>query len=697
MKSDSDKLIRLLIVDEGLHQAEIITSALRSFGLHVLAEFAEDSDSMCEIISSKSVDLVIFSLELPDFSLQQFQHLIKECGRHFLVVGMARNITEEMTLQAMKQGVQDVVKSESLELMALVIKREAENLKTWRKAVSIEKGLHESEKRCQSLLANSKDAVAYVHEGMHIYANQAYLELFGKTDLDEIEGMPLIDMVHPDQQAELKQFLRDLGQDKNSSNEIKLKLEHHSGEFIEGLLEFSRADYEGESCQQILIRSQDDTSELEEQINYLHQHDLVTNLFNRQYFMESLQQRIHEAISGESKSVLLFISIDNFQNVRDTVGISGCDILINDIAGIVKQYSRKNGLLARFGAYSYTILYSGEEKFDVANEAGVLLKQIEQHISEIGNQSISATCSISIYNIDENSLNNPNEIIARSEKNLDRIQTEGGNKAVVYVPAAGEMSQQEEDGDIVKHIKSAIANNTIIGYYQPIVSISGAGGERYEIIKRLPKGDGEILTEDDFMPSAERTGTAKTLDRWAIITAIKQIARGAKSNRKLEIFVPLSNDAIQDASLARWVAARIQRAKIPGEQLGFMINESHAVNQLKSAKNLYKGLKQLHCQIVLEEFGTGLNPFQLVKHIPPDFLRINPAYVEGLASNTDNQNSIREITGQASSMEIRCIIPGVNDAGVLSVLWTVGADFVQGDFLQQASKSLNYDFSSMSL
>lgn len=697
MKSDSDKLTRLLIVDEGLHQAEIITSALRSFGLHVLAEFAEDSTDMNEIISNKTLDLVLLSLDLPDFDLQQVQNLIKECGRHISVIGMSSSITEETTLTAMKQGAADVVNSSSLELMALIVKREATNLKVWRKAVASEKELHESEKRCQSLLANSKDAVAYVHEGMHIYANEVYLDLFGNTDFDELEGIPLIDMVHASQQDELKQFLRDLSQNKNTRNELKLKLVRQGSEIIEGLLEFSRASYEGEPCMQILIRSDDDTSELEEQINYLHKHDLVSNLFNRQYFMEKLQQRIHEAVSGDSISVLLFISIDNFQYVRERVGISGCDILINDIAIILTQYCRENELVARFGAYSYTILYTGKKKNDVAGDSEALLKQIEQHISEIGNQSISATCSISIYNIDQNSLQNPNEIIARSEKNLDKIQAEGGNKADVYVPIAGEMSQEEEDGEIVKYIKSAIANDTLIGLYQPIVSISGAHGERYEIIKKIPKEDGEVLTEDDFMSTAERTGTAKTLDRWAIITAIKQIAQATESNRKLEIFVPLSCDSIQDASLARWVSARIQSAKIPGEQIGFLINESHAVNQLKSTKNLYKGLKQLHCQIILDGFGTGLNPFHLVKHIPPDFLRINLAYVEGLASNTDNQKSIREISNQASSMEIRCIIPGVNDASVLSVLWTVGADFVQGEFLQQASEYLNYDFSSMSL
>ena len=696
MSSNSDKLTRLLIVDEGLYQAEVITSTLRSAGLHVLAEHAEDSADMSEIIKQKPIDLVLFSLQLSDFTLQQAVQLIQECGRHLNIIGMADDINDDMVIEAMKLGAQDVISNTSLERLSLVIKREAANIKMWRKTVKKDKELHDSEKRCQSLLANSKDAVAYVHEGMHIYANDVYLELFGNTDFDELEGMPLIDMVHSSQQGELKQYLRDLSQNKNTKNELSLKLLHENGETIDGLLEFSRASFEGESCTQIVIRSQEDTSELQQQISYMHQHDLVTGLYNRQYFMEQLQQRIDDAANGKPHSFFLYIAIDNFQSIRNTVGISGCDILINDIAKIIKHHATENELVARFGAYSYSILCSGKEKSDVEKNTKTLLKQIEQHISETGQQSISCTCSIANYAIDENTPDNRNEIISRVERTLDKIQLEGGNKSELYVPVSGEMTQQEEDGEIIKQIKLAIANNTIMPLYQPIVSIAGATGERYELKKVIITEDGKELHEDEFMPAAERSNLARTLDRWAIISAIKQIAVASRSDRKLDIFIPLSGDGIEDVSLARWVSARIQSSKIPGEQLVFTINEAHAVNQLKAVKNLHKGLKQLHCQIVLDDFGTGLNPFQLVKHIQPDFIRINMAYVDGLSSNEENQNSIREITSQASSMEISSILPGVCDPAMLSVIWTVGADFVQGDFLQAPSKTLSYDFSSMS-
>jgi len=696
MNSESDKLIRLLIVDEGLYQAEVIISSLRSFGMHVLAEHAETSEDMEEIIQQKPIDLVLFSLQLADFTLQQAQQLIRVCGRHLYIVGMASEVNEEMVTESIKLGAQDVICNTSLDHLALVVKRESSNIKIWRKAVKSEKELHESEKRCQSLLANSKDAVAYVHEGMHIYANNVYMELFGNTDFDELEGMPLMDMVHSSQQNELKQFLRDLSQNKNKKNSLELKLMQVSGETIDGLLEFSRASFEGETCTQIVIRSQADTTELEQQISYMHQHDLVSGLFNRQYFMEQLQQRMDEAANAKSRSYFLFISIDNFQNIRNTVGISGCDILINDIATIIKQHSSDNELVARFGAYSYSMLCSDKEKQNVEKSTSILLKQIEQHISETGQQSIGCTCSIAIYSIDEISPHNPNEIISRVEQTLDKVQQNGGNDTLFYIPVSGEMSQLEEDGEIIKQIKYAIANDSISALYQPIVSITGATGERYELTKSILTEEGKELSEEEFMPAAERSKMTKALDRWSVITAIKQIAVAAKTDRKINIFIPLSLGGLQDATLARWIAERIQKAKIPGEQLVFCISEVHAVNQLKAVKTLYKGLKQLHCQIVLDEFGTGLNPFQLVKHIQPDFLRINMAYIEGLAANTENQDSIRELTTQASSMEISTILPGVCDAGMLSVIWSVGTDFVQGDFLQAPSESLNYDFSSMS-
>ena len=695
MENETEKLIRLLIVDEGLHKAEQITSALRAAGVQVRAEFAEDSEDMSEILQNHTLDLVLFSIDLPEFSLKQAHHLVGKCGRHVAIIAMTENLTPEITVKSIQQGAQDVVSSKSFEHLILVTKREAYSMSLWRKAKRTELELHESEKRCQSLLANSRDAVAYVHEGMHIYANQVYMELFGKSDIEELEGTPIIDMVDPGQQEKLKTFLRALSKNENDSNELELKMLPDAGEAMEVTLEFSRASYDSEPCTQILIRAAADTSELEEQITYLHQHDIVSGLINRQSFMDKLKSSITLAMNGNHQSAVVYFAIDDFQSVRDKIGIAGCDTLISDIANILKDKATEKQIVARFGASSYACLGIINEKPVIEKFAQDIVTKVEEHVFEIGNQSISVTCSASVCFIDQNSPDNGNEIMSRAEKTCDQVQDTGGNSSSTFIPKLGDMTVQEEVGAAAHLIKDALNKNRITGIYQPVVSIKAAGGERYFSSLELNEADGSRIEHNINQVYPDRTGTAKTLDRWMILHAIKKMADTRKKSRKVEFFIPLSVDSVLDSGLAGWVAESLGKSKVTGEQLVFMINEDHAVNHLKAAKALFEGLKKIKCQFALDNFGTGLNPFQLMKHIQADYIRVNIAYMEDLSQNPENQESIRELASQASSMNIRSITPAVEDAAILSVLWSLGVDFVQGNFLQAPQKLLNYDFSSM--
>ena len=207
---NEEKLIRLLIVDEGLHKAEQITSSLRAAGMHVRAEFAEDSESLGRILEEKTLDLVLFSLDLPEFTLTEAQQLIQVFGRHLALIALGKKVDSTVVTEAIKAGARDAVAADNLDHLLLVIDREVRNIRLWRRAMRLEHDFQESEKRCQSLLSNSKDAVAYVHEGMHLYANQVYLDLFGHEDFGELDGVSLIDMVDPQQQGQLKSFLRQL-------------------------------------------------------------------------------------------------------------------------------------------------------------------------------------------------------------------------------------------------------------------------------------------------------------------------------------------------------------------------------------------------------------------------------------------------------------------------------------------------------
>jgi len=692
---DQEKLTRLLIVDEDFHKAEQITSSLRATGMQVRAEFAEDGEDMGEMLENKTFDLVLFSIDLPEFSLAEAQQLIVASGKHVGLIALAQQVDTTVIVEAINHGACDALMRSSTEHLIQVITREAGSIQLWRRAQRLEQNFQESERRCQNLLSSSMDAVAYVHEGMHIYANQTYMDLFGHSDFDELEGTSIIDMVAASEQNEMKAFLRDLSEQRLETSQLELKLIRSNGESLSATLEFAPASYHGEPCLQILIRSSDETAKLEEQINYLHQHDLVSALYNRQFFMDALKTAVREAVKGNNQYAIVYFAIDNFQSIRDTVGISGCDILISDVAQILIENTDPDYILARFGACSYACLGLLGEKHLVEQYAAKVPELVEQHISDIGNQSISVTCSAATVFIDENSPDDPNSLISRAEKTCEEIQQKGGNRSRTYILKAGEMTQHEEDGITADLIKDALNQNRIDALYQPIVGIKGQEGERYQSNIRITAEDGHIIAEDEYNQAAERTGTAKMLDRWMILHAIKKISDQSRHGRSIEFFIPLSVDSIMDTGLALWVSENIVKAKINGRQLVFMVNEAQVLSQLKAAKNLSKALKQVKCQFAIDEFGVGLNPFQLVKHIDADYVRVNHIVMDGLSQNSENQDNIRELTNRASEMKLKTITPGVTDASVLSVLWTLNVDFIQGDFLQAPQQELNYDFSSV--
>ncbi len=690
-----EKLIRLLIVDEGFHKAEQITSSLRATGMHVRAEFAEDAEDMSELLESKPFDLVLFSIDLTEFKIDEAQELIRNCGKHLSLIATTAGSGREKIVDIISQGAQDLVSHGDLDHLIQVIKREAYNINLWRRAMRLELSDLESEKRCQALLANSKDAVAYVHEGMFIYANTAFMDLFGIPDFDELEGTPIIDMVTPDEQVKLKSLLRELGQEHEDESSIELQLLHSSGETLQATLEFSRASYDAEPCSQILIRSQADTSELEQQINYLHQHDMVTNLYNRQYFLEQLKTSIAQAVNGVDQYAMVYISIDNFNSIRDKVGISGCDALVSDLANHIKESADDNTMVARFSAYIYTCLATVDNRDQVKDFADKLLASIDDEIIEIGSHSIDASVSISIVFIDENVPDNANEIVARAERTCDELQVNGGNKVAVYKPKAGEITQEEADSIIAEKLKDALNNHRIRGLYQPIVGIKGQGGQRYQSSLHITDDEDNVMEFDKYRVAAERTGVARMLDRWKILHAIKRITEARKEGNLVDIFIPLSADSITDGSLPTWISENLTKSKVSGEQLVLMVNEEEAVTHLKATKALFKASKELHCQFAIDEFGEGTNPFQLYKHINADFLRINSHFINQLSQNAQHQQSIRQIAEEAASMEVSTLVPHVDDASVMSIAWTLGVDYIQGNFLQVAEETLGYDFSSM--
>ena len=211
----------------------------------------------------------------------------------------------------------------------------------------------------------------------------------------------------------------------------------------------------------------------------------------------------------------------------------------------------------------------------------------EEQVFEIGDQSISITCSASVCFIDQNSPDNASEIILRAEKTCDEVQADGGNSSSTFIPKLGEMTVQEEVGAAADLIKDALTNNRITGIYQPVVSIKAIDGERYFSGLELVEEDGNEIDHMINQVYPDKTGTAKALDRWTILHAIKKVADNSKKSRKIDFFIPLSVDSVLDADLPGWVSKSLVKFKIsiPGRISGRSLSRFQVAFQIRTLES----------------------------------------------------------------------------------------------------------------
>ncbi len=688
-----NKLLRPLIVDPDLNQAEELISAIKSAGYAVRPFSAASAEDFDQQLKQNSPDLIVIALGQLDLDLPTLFSHIEAAGRHIPVVALLDEPPADIS-PYLADGAEDVVATGNRSHFQHVIARTANAQFNWRQLKRAEAAVREAEKRCQTLLTSSKDAIAYVTDGMHIFANPPYLDVFGFGDNEDIEGTPLMDLVAREDQDRMKTFLRGYSREEQTTQNLRVNLVTVSGEHFEAELAFSPASIDGEACTQIVIQQQGDAKELEKQISYLSQRDLMTGLYNRQYFMDQLKESIALATQGRENRSVIHIVVDRFDQLKESFGISGSDLILADFGKLLDQTLPEGDIACRFEGNRFTVLSHTWEAKPLGDLMDNLLNTFSNHLYELDGRSVTTTATMGAGVIDENSPD-PNEVLARAERAFKQALTAGGARAQIYRPREGEMSQKQLDDLWSQRLRKAIKEGHLRLLFQPLVSLHGDPGEQYNVYMRMLDERGQPVAAREFMASAERTGIAKMLDRWVIHNALKHLAAHDQEAGPLNLFVKLTAGSLQDPEILPWLAEQLKEIRIPGDRLVFELKTTVAVNYLRQTREFLKGAHQLRSRLVLDDFGAGANPFQLLKQVPADFLKLDSAFMEDLANSPENQETIKTITAQAHAENRLVIAQRVEDPNCMPILWGMGVNYVQGNFLQVPSERMDYDFTAM--
>ncbi len=688
--AQKDQVVRLLMVEDSMEIAEQLISALRNGGIPVRPVRAETAAELATQIEEHLPDVILVDAANKSPTLLETVAAVRKSSKDIPVVALVSEVNEKSIIDASMAGARACALLSRAEHLQMIVRREFTDVMTRRAVRRLETSLREVEKRCDALLDSSREPIAFVHEGMHVRANKAYLEMFGYEEFEEIEGTPILDMLAATHGESFKALLRKMSKGEKPPERLEIKARRPDGGEFDAVMQFEEATFEGEPCTQITFRRQEIDAEQAAELDRLRSQDLVTSLLNRSSFISELDRVAAEAASGKSDLTLFFIEPDNFRKVLDTVGIGNADLLLADMAKLLKSQLRDNDIAARVGEFNFGVIVPrlSHEKAEVI--AQNLRKAFEEHVFELNGKSVNLTICNGVVYIGEKIANTQN-MLAEAAGALKSAQAEGGNRYNIFDPAAQDKADAEKQRAWLNLVKDALAHDGFTLYFQPIISLMGEDGEFYEILLRLNSPKGEI-SPGHFLPIAEKNGLMPAIDRWVIGKAIKTVAEREREGRKCTFFIKTTPQTMDDAAILPWIATQLQAARLRGDALVFEAPESKVVTNLKAARTFQKGLEQFHASFAIEQFGSGLNSMQLLKHVDAKYLKIDRTYMAELPKNKDNQAKVKELADQARSMDKLTVAEFVEDAASMSILFSCGVNFVQGNFLQEPEKIMSYDF-----
>ncbi len=688
-----DDVLRVLVITNEMEDAEQILSQLRNEGMAVRPCSAQDEEELEAQLTKKPLDMALVNTSHKVLSLQQVCDEIQKHGKDIPVLAMLDEYSVEAVVQAQNTGALDAVCAETHNHMINVVRREKQNHLLRRRFRFAEANLTDTEKRCNALLDSSRDAIAYVHEGMHVYANQVYLQMFHLDDFDELEGMPLLDMFTGSHVQTLKEILQKITKGEAPPDEMDIELSSPDGNKKDVTIEFSAASIDGEACTQIILREKVIDAELAKELKDLKTQDLVTGLFNRQHMLQTIRESIASVVQSGGTQALIFVDIDNFDKTIAQVGISGVDLVLADLAHVIRDQLEEHDSAGRIGDRNFAVLCERRNLESAEQLAEKIRHAIEENISEVDQQSITLTCSFGVTSIVEN-ISSAHDLLTMATSAAHTASHEGGNRIHVHDPLEIKEGETGDQLQVISMVKKAIEEDRLILYYQPIVSLHGEEGEYYEVLMRLQDEEGNIVPPGSFMPVLMEHDLVKLLDRWVIMHGIKSLVKQREaSGNPVTFFIKVTARTLDDQTVLSWIAKIMQQHRLSGESLVFEMPESKLMTNLKTAKHFVKGLKELHCKFAIEQFGSGLNSFQILKHLPADYLKVDRTFMQNLPKNEEHQEKIKEIAQQATNIGKQTVAEFVEDAASMSILWQCGVSFVQGNFLQEPEKVMSYEFS----
>jgi diguanylate cyclase (GGDEF)-like protein/PAS domain S-box-containing protein len=429
-----------------------------------------------------------------------------------------------------------------------------------------------------------------------------------------------------------------------------------------------RAHYQG------MLTNVTERKSFESQLQFLADHDPLTGLFNRRRLVQELDLEIRLMRRDGHPSSLLLLDVDGLKQVNDTLGHQAGDALVRQTAELLRDRLRETDSVGRLGGDEFAVLLRGSRVNEAAAVAQDLLERFRNR-EVLSAEPIRPTISIGLTSLRRN-FTGADEAVGAADRAMYEAKRTGGDRVAMYSRRLPRRTEGRSSW--AEQIQSALEEDRIVFYRQPIIELETRRVDRYELLVRMRTPDGDILPPDAFLPAAERFDLIQALDRRAAVEAIRLIADSPSDADPLRLEVNVSGKTIDDSEFLNGVAGALRETGADPANLIVEASEQVAVADLKRAHAFSERLRELGCGFALDNFGSGFGSFFYLKHLPVDHIKIDGDLVGGLSSSQVDREIVRSIVGVAKTLRLQTVGERVNDERTVALLAELGVDYAQG-------------------
>jgi len=547
-----------------------------------------------------------------------------------------------------------------------------------------EEALVRSEEKYRTLVDMSQDGVFLSQGGKYVYVNRAFAYMLS-YEPEEITGLPITDIVLASNGKLAEQIISDTVSHRAiEPHEMHLRCKDVTNQ-VTASVTVSRISWRGRPATMGTVRDITEHKKAEQELVHSAYHDALTGLPNRNFFMDRLSQALEHGGKRENdRFAVLFLDLDRFKLINDSLGHSFGDRLLVSITKRLRTCLRPNDLIARHGGDEFTILL---ERLQGLDEATVAADRIHEELARafsVNGHDVFTTASIGIV-ISAPHYQHPDELLRDADTAMYRAKAAGKSGYVVFDDAMHE--QVKANLKLETELRHALQRSEFRVYYQPVMELATGRLTGFEALVRWAHPERGLVAPEHFLAVAEETGLIIPLGWWVMETACAQLASWRKRHKHLadSIFVSVN---IANRQFAHWVlpqrvARVLDMTGISAKNLCLEITETVFMDNPELAVETISRLRTIGVNLQMDDFGTGYSSLSALRTFKLDTLKIDRSFIKGIEHNRSDRAIVRTINVLAADLGMDVVAEGIENSRQLELLRALGCRRGQGYYFSK--------------